>query len=71
MEVRTTSGGREQFGSWRLGSHDDLVFAVALACWAAGQVWDERRTENQYWLDRREAERAEVFRGVMQKVRKG
>ena len=35
MEVKKTATGREQFGAWREGSHDDLVFAVALACWAA------------------------------------
>jgi hypothetical protein len=31
--VRTTAAGHEQFGVWREGQHDDLVFAVALACW--------------------------------------
>ena len=35
MEVKMAGSGREQYGSWRTGSHDDLVFAVALACWAA------------------------------------
>jgi len=35
METRTTKAGREQFGAWREGAHDDLVFAVALGCWAA------------------------------------
>jgi len=41
MEVRITSFGAEQFGAWREGAHDDLVFAVALACWAAENsgVW--------------------------------
>ncbi len=35
MEVRTTGEGRERCGAWREGAHDDMVFAVALACWAA------------------------------------
>jgi hypothetical protein len=35
MEVKVTASGREQFGAWREGAHDDLVFAVGLACWAA------------------------------------
>jgi hypothetical protein len=41
MEVRVTSFGTEQFGAWREGAHDDLIFAVALACWAAENcgVW--------------------------------
>ena len=33
MRVRVGDGGREQFGA-REGQHDDLVLAVALACWA-------------------------------------
>ena len=50
MEVRGTQAGREQYGAWREGAHDDLVFAVALACWAAkkahpGMVNGEQR----YW----------------------
>jgi hypothetical protein len=34
MRVRV-SGAGEQFGCWRNGAHDDLVFAVALAGWGA------------------------------------
>jgi hypothetical protein len=33
MRVRVTQNGHEQFGAWRRGEHDDLVLAVALACW--------------------------------------
>ncbi len=33
MRVRVTPSGREQYGAWREGEHDDLVLAVALACW--------------------------------------
>jgi hypothetical protein len=32
MRVEVNEAGRE---GWRSGAHDDLVFAVALACWAA------------------------------------
>jgi hypothetical protein len=39
MRVKITSPGHEQFGAWREGSHDDLVFAVALACWAARKAY--------------------------------
>ena len=64
MQVRVTPSGREQYASWREGSHDDLVFAVALACWSAKETFPGRR-EQEYWLDRLAADRAEVFRKVM------
>ena len=35
MRVKVSGAGREQFGAWREGTHDDLVLAVARACWAA------------------------------------
>jgi len=44
MRVRQTAEGHEQFGAWREGEHDDLVFAVALAHWGAkkiGGLWGE------------------------------
>jgi hypothetical protein len=61
MRVKVTSAGNEQYGVWREGKHDDLVFAVALACWAAKKVYPNppvgddgcRRNEHS-----REAERA-------------
>ena len=45
MEVRVSSAGREQFGAWREGTHDDLVFAVALASWGAKKVCPEETGE--------------------------
>jgi hypothetical protein len=48
MRVKVSIAGNEQYGAWREGTHDDLVLAVALACWgmrkaypasAAGQHW--------------------------------
>jgi hypothetical protein len=33
MEVRVGAQGRESYGAWREGMHDDLVLAVAVACW--------------------------------------
>ena len=43
MRVEISETGRE---GWRSGAHDDLVFAVALACWAAksGRGW-----VREYW----------------------
>lgn len=50
MQVRVTSSGREQFGAWREGSHDDLVFAVALACWNTRKAWLHDTGGNpDYW----------------------
>jgi hypothetical protein len=38
MELRLSPHGRERFGSWHAGEHDDLVFAMALACWGAEKI---------------------------------
>jgi threonine dehydrogenase-like Zn-dependent dehydrogenase len=35
IKVRTRNCGRARIATWRHGEHDDLVFAVALACWGA------------------------------------
>jgi hypothetical protein len=35
FQVKVTEAGNETFESWRERDHDDLVLAVALACWAA------------------------------------
>ena len=37
FRVKITPAANEVFGAWREGQHDDLVLAVALACW-----WAER-----------------------------
>jgi hypothetical protein len=37
IEVKVSTVGRESYGATRAGSHDDLVLAVALACWAMGR----------------------------------
>ncbi len=39
MKVKVTGAGREQYGVWRQGKHDDLVLAVALACWGARRMY--------------------------------
>ena len=33
FQVKITDSANATFGSWREGSHDDLVLAVAMACW--------------------------------------
>jgi hypothetical protein len=51
MEVKLSAAGRESYGAMRAGAHDDLVLAVALACWAMGRKhapfgWQSTRL---YW----------------------
>jgi len=48
IQVKVTQSGREQYGAWREGTHDDLVFAVALACWALRKRYPRRRG-NGWW----------------------
>jgi hypothetical protein len=37
FEVKITSAANDTYGAWREGAHDDLVLAVALACWRGEQ----------------------------------
>jgi hypothetical protein len=40
FKARVTPAGSEQFlADWRKGQHDDLVLAVALACWVGENCW--------------------------------
>jgi len=47
MRLRITPEGNAGYAAWREGEHDDLVFALALACWRA------RRTERRPLGERR------------------
>ncbi|MCX6621219.1 MAG: hypothetical protein NTY38_09080, partial [Acidobacteria bacterium] len=69
MRVRQTEAGREQFGVWRKGKHDDLVLATALACWAVKKVrpagaWGEP----EYVVNRDEREWARRFQWEIDRV---
>ncbi len=35
FKVKITAAANDTYGEWREGKHDDLVLAVALACWAS------------------------------------
>jgi hypothetical protein len=35
FQVKITVAAHDTYGAWREGAHDDLVLAVALACWYA------------------------------------
>ena len=43
FSVKLSPEGNETFESWREAEHDDLVLALALACWAA--EWIDWRKE--------------------------
>ena len=49
MRVKVSSAGREQYGVWREGAHDDLVFAVALACWGARKIYPGGASGDGRW----------------------
>lgn len=38
FRVRISGAANETFGAWREGEHDDMVIAVALACWAGENI---------------------------------
>lgn len=51
FQVKISQTGHDSYGAWREGTHDDLLLAVALACWAAekkllpkGLRWPRVRT---------------------------
>mgnify|MGYP000636894316 CR=1 FL=1 len=49
MRVKISASGKEQYGPWREGRHDDLVLAVALACWAARKVYPRPALGEEQW----------------------
>jgi hypothetical protein len=64
MEVKVTSAGREQFGAWREGTHDDLVFAVALACWGARKACPDPKRGDYAGDHAGRAELGKLLRGL-------
>ena len=50
MRVMVTVAGRERYGVWREGKHDDLVLAVALACWGARRAHPRTTGEVGWWV---------------------
>jgi hypothetical protein len=49
MRVRQTQKGHEQYGAWREGEHDDLVFAVAMAHWGANKLCPPVSGDDGVW----------------------
>ena len=49
VEVRVSPAGNEQYAAWREGTHDDLVFAVALAYWSVAKAYPNPLQGNDRW----------------------
>ena len=63
MQVKISPAGHEQFAAWREGTHDDLVFAAAIACWNAQNAYpNDPAGGEQWWTNRHEADAARIFR---------
>ena len=63
MEVKISASGYEQCAAWREGTHDDLVFAVALACWNAQNAYpNDPAGGEQWWTNQHQADAARIFR---------
>ncbi len=63
MQVKITLTGHEQYAVWREGTHDDLVFAVALACWNAQNMYpSDPAGGEQWWTNKLQADAARLFR---------
>jgi hypothetical protein len=51
FKVKITAAANDVYGAWREGQHDDLVLAVALACWLAEQALGEAGAVRQAQID--------------------
>jgi hypothetical protein len=71
MEVRVTQGGREQYGAWREETHDDLVFAVALAYWSAQKAYPgEAEGDERWWRNTYQDDAERMFRKWKEKEKR-
>jgi hypothetical protein len=72
IRVKVGCDGREQYGAWREGTHDDLVFAVALAYWAARKMYpNEPAGEEAHWRFKAWRDCGREFRRGMERRRAG
>jgi hypothetical protein len=63
VEVRVSPAGNEQYAAWREGTHDDLVFAVALAYWSAQKAYPDAGMGNdRWWVSPEREDAARMFR---------
>jgi hypothetical protein len=69
MQVKVSTAGNERYAAWRDGSHDDLVFAVALACWAVVKAFPHGNRQPEYWTNPHEADMVRNFQKQMERRR--
>ena len=63
MEVKVSPAGNEQYAAWREGTHDDLVFAVALAYWSAQKAYPgEEQGDERWWRNTQQEDAERMFR---------
>lgn len=68
MQVKVTTAGNEIYGAYRSGEHDDLVLAVAMACWSVRRVFPlDGRGRKQYWQAGERVARAVVYQDSFRK----
>ena len=69
MRVKVTPAGNEQYAAWREGTHDDLVFAVALACWAAKKICpNPPMGDDGWWRNEHYQHTEKTFREEMKRI---
>ena len=63
VEVRISPAGNEQYAAWREGTHDDLVFAVALAYWSAQKAYPNGpQGDDRWWTNIQQDDAERMFR---------
>jgi hypothetical protein len=71
VEVRVSAAGNEQYAAWREGTHDDLVFAVALAYWSAQKAYPKPpEGDDRWWTNRHQDDAGRMFRRWMEEERR-
>jgi hypothetical protein len=65
MQVKIAPAGHEQYAVWREGVHDDLVFAVAIACWNPQNAYPNDPAGGELWrTNRHQEDAARIFRKI-------
>jgi hypothetical protein len=47
MTEKVTASGNEAFAAWRERDRDDLVLALAMACWLAEEAWRQAARQEE------------------------